>query len=119
MEVRIAMNSEIKFCGSKSMEKELGIKVPIHAKPYAEAVYGNQKEIDRLLSFKVGNVSREHIMDLIENIVRYAILTGMKYQRDLDYHELTNMQRELDVLIKKDGNAAKERKKRANANKNN
>lgn len=94
--------------------EELNLTVPISVKPYIEIVYGIQKEIDRLLEFKVGNVCQNNLNDLIERVVYYSLKAGMQYQKELDNTVLVDMQRQLDVLIKRDGQAAKERKMKVN-----
>lgn len=94
--------------------EELNLTIPISVKPYIEIVYGIQKEIDRLLEFKVGNVCQSNFNELIERVVFYSLKAGMQYQKELDNAVLVDMQRQLDVLIKRDGQAAKERKRKVN-----
>ena len=40
-------------------EKELNIDAPTSVKPYVSAVYGIEKKLDDLLSFKVGTVCKD------------------------------------------------------------
>ncbi len=93
-------------------EKELNIDVPTSVKPYVSAVYGIEKQLDELLSFKVGKVCKDQLMDYVERMIYYAILAGMQQQKEINNAVMMDMQRQLDILIKRDGKAAKERKEK-------
>ena len=96
----------------KGAARELNLEVPKSVEHYISAVYGIEKKLDDLLSFKVGTVCKNQLMDYVEQIVYYSILAGMQYQKELNIETMMDMQRQLDILIKKDGKAAKERKEK-------
>jgi hypothetical protein len=93
-------------------ERELNIDVPMSVKPYVSAVYGIEKKLNDLLSFKVGTVCKEQLMDYVEQAIYYALLAGMQQQKEINTGIMMDMQRQLDILIKRDGQAAKERKEK-------
>lgn len=93
-------------------EKELNIDAPTSVKPYVSAVYGIEKKLNDLLSFKVGTVCKEQLMDYVEQAIYYALLAGMQQQKEINTGIMMDMQRQLDILIKRDGKAAKERKEK-------
>lgn len=97
----------------KGASKELNISVSKSVEPYISAVYGIEKKLDYLLSFKVSMVCKNRIMDYVEQAIYYALLAGMQQQKDVDTGIMMDMQKQLDTLIKRDGRAEKERKKKA------
>lgn len=97
----------------KGAARELNIKVPKSVETYISAVYGIEKKLDDLLSFKVGSVCKEQLMEYVEQAVYYSILAGIQQQREINNAVMMNMQKQLDTLIKRDGKAAKERKEKA------
>lgn len=95
-------------------EKELNIDVSMSVKHYVSAVYGIEKKLDDLLSFKVGTVCKDQLMDYVEQMIYYALLAGMQQQKEINTGIMMDMQKQLDILIKRDGKAAKERKRSVN-----
>ena len=51
-------------------------------------------------------------MDYVEQAIYYALLAGMQQQKEINTGIMMDMQRQLDILIKRDGQAAKERKEK-------
>lgn len=98
----------------KGAARELNLKVPKSAEPYISAVYGIEKKLDDLLSFKVGTVCKDQLMDYVEQMIYYALLAGMQQQKEINTGIMMDMQKQLDTLIKRDGQAAKERKRSVN-----
>lgn len=85
-------------------------KLPVSVLRHIDAVYGNEQEIDRLLSFKVSTPCKNQIFNLLESLIENAIRAGMVYQRHKDDAAIMEMQKQLDILIKRDGEFAKKRR---------
>lgn len=91
-------------------------KLPVSVIRHIDLVYGNEKEIDRLLSFKVSEPCKNQIFNLLEPLIENAIKAGMVYQRHKDDTAIMDMQKQLDILIKRDGGYAKKRRDKLNGN---
>ena len=96
----------------KGAARELNLEVPKSVEHYISAVYGIEKKLDDLLSFKVGTVCKNQLMYYVEQMIYYALLAGMQQQKEINTGIMMDMQRQLDILIKRDGQAAKERKEK-------
>lgn len=91
-------------------------KLPVSVLRYVDLVYGNEQEIDRLLSFKISTPCKDQIFNLLEPLIENAIKAGMVYQRHKDDTAIMDMQKQLNILIKRDGEFAKKRRDKLNGN---
>ncbi|MEG0409001.1 MAG: hypothetical protein RR623_09020 [Bacilli bacterium] len=84
------------------IDKELDLdNITNDIKHYIAIVYGNEKEMDRLLSFKVGKVCKNQLMDIVQTIIVNSAIAGARKQKEMDYKTILELNSQVQYKKKR------------------